>query len=433
MTLIMGIINLIVTVTVIFSMAALLFRGNQELSAKLCLACMGMVAVWCSSQLLVFMSETELQFLISYLYGNIGVCYMGMFWLLFAIPYCQKKLTGKIVFAAFILPTFHYFAMVTNPFHHLYYTEFSMDKVKHGVLFYTNFLSIYIYVILGAVLLFKAINIRDKKEESEEHKNKAKVLIVLSVLIPTFFSMFNIIFGDWLKYDTNSVGFAASMVLVLFATFKYQFLDLKRELIITNEKLIIETERNRIAQQVHDTAGHTLTMIQSYMKLAEISVKNDKKEEAEEYISEARILTGNGIKELRESINMLRQGNNNELVTKGVMQLANQVKEMNVVVTVKGKDSEKYSHLSNVVYDTVRELITNAIKYSGAKKMDIVLKFKDHSLEAVIADDGVGCDMIVESNGIKGIKERIEKVKGKVRFVSSKNQGFLTRIQIPIK
>ena len=85
------------------------------------------------------------------------------------------------------------------------------------------------------------------------------------------------------------------------------------------------------------------------------------------------------------------------------------------------------------MYDTVRELITNSIKYSGAKKMDIVLKFKEKSLEAVIADDGAGCDKIVANNGIKGIRERIEKEKGKVRFVSSKGQGFLTRVQIPIK
>ncbi|MBR3645820.1 MAG: hypothetical protein IKN54_05330 [Lachnospiraceae bacterium] len=223
------------------------------------------------------------------------------------------------------------------------------------------------------------------------------------------------------------------MVFVLLATFRYQFMDVKRELKITNEKLLLETERNRIAQQVHDTAGHTFTMIQSYMKLAEVSVNSDEKEQAQEYISQARVLTSNGIKELRESINMLRQGENYELVTKGVMQLANQVKEIEIEVTVQGEDSDKYSHLSNVVYDTVRELITNALKYSEAKKMEIVLKFKNHSLEVVIADNGKGCDKLVENNGIRGIRERIAKEKGKVRFVTSVGQGFLARIEIPVR
>jgi len=56
---------------------------------------------------------------------------------------------------------------------------------------------------------------------------------------------------------------------------KYRFLDLNKELEITNEKLILAKERNRIAQEVHDTAGHTLTMIQSYMKLAQVANKKE--------------------------------------------------------------------------------------------------------------------------------------------------------------
>jgi signal transduction histidine kinase len=433
MELAIGIINLIVTVTVIFSMAALLFRGREELSVKMCMACQGMAAIWSSSQIFVAMSQDSKQLSVCYAYGNIGVCLIGLFWLWFAILYCGIKLTRILMAATLISPVFHYMAMLTNPLHHLYYAEFTRTKITHGLLFYSNFAIIYVYVLIGAVLLFKGVSIRNMREESLAQKNKAQVLIVLAVLIPTMFSMVNILFGDRLRYDTNSIGFGISMALVLLATFKYQFMDLKRELIITNEKLLLETERNRIAQQVHDTAGHTLTMIQSYMKLAEISVKNGKNDEAQEYLSEARALTGNGIKELRESINMLRQGENYELVTKGVMQLANQVKEMEVEVTVKGEDSEKYSHLSKTVYDTIRELITNALKYSGASKMEIVLRFKPHSLEATIADNGVGCEKISENNGIKGIRERIEKEKGKVRFMTAKGQGFLTRIEIPIK
>jgi len=62
------------------------------------------------------------------------------------------------------------------------------------------------------------------------------------------------------SFDITPLGFGISIVLIMRATFKYRFMNLKKELAITNEKLLLEQERNRIAQQVHDTAGHTLTM-----------------------------------------------------------------------------------------------------------------------------------------------------------------------------
>ena len=50
----------------------------------------------------------------------------------------------------------------------------------------------------------------------------------------------------------------------------------------------------------------------------------------------------------------------------------------------------------------------------------------------MIVDDGVGCESVTESQGIYGIRERVEKSKGTVRFVTAPNQGFLTRVELPI-
>ena len=144
------------------------------------------------------------------------------------------------------------------------------------------------------------------------------------------------------------------------------------------------------------------------------------------------MLTSQGIKELRESINQLREGESYELVTQGIMQLANQVKEIPVDVTVQGEDSEKYSHLSRVIYDCVRETITNTLKYAKASKMEIIVRFQDESVDLIIGDDGKGCETIEENNGIRGIKERVEAIGGTVKFISSEGEGFLTRIKVPV-
>ena len=55
----------------------------------------------------------------------------------------------------------------------------------------------------------------------------------------------------------------------------YQLLEQEQELAVSNQKLAIEQERNRIAQEVHDTTGHTLTMINSLLKLIRIEYEKD--------------------------------------------------------------------------------------------------------------------------------------------------------------
>jgi signal transduction histidine kinase len=347
---------------------------------------------------------------------------VGAFWYYFAVSYTGGTLRGICKYLPVTLSAMHYLLVLTNVWHHLYYTEFTTERVIHGPFFYTNVVMTYTFVIVGAVILYRHM----------EKGTMAKTLVVTSVLVPVAFNAIYLTGLVQSLFDITPLGFAVSIFLTLLATVKYQFIDLRRELAITSEKLLLEQERNRIAQQVHDTTGHTLTMIQSYMKLAEMSVKNEEPDKTKEYLADARTLTSQGIRELRESINQLRKEASYELLTQGIMQLAAQVKEIPVEVTIRGEDSERYSHLSRVLYDTTREAITNSLKYAESTKIEIVVRFQGKSVELVIGDDGKGCEVIRENNGIRGIRERVEQAGGTVRFLSSAGEGFLIRVKIPV-
>ena len=416
-------IYIIVIGAVLFCMATLLLRAEKSKSSRTYLVCQGMVVLWCTSQILQIIAATPAQLTASYLIGNIGICFISSSWFYFCLQYSGKQLPKLFRPVPLLLSVFHYVMVLTNGLHHRYYISFTSERIEHGMFFYTNVCCTYLMVLAGSYILYRSMG---------REKPVARPLVIASVLIPVLLNAIYLSGFINPSFDITPLGFALSVVLVTLATNKYQFIDLKRELDITTEKLLLEKERNRIAQQVHDTAGHTLTMIQSYMKLAEIASSKGNTEEVNRYLTEARTLTGQGIRELRESINQLRQEARYELVTQGVMQLAGQVREIPVEVTVKGEDSERYSHLSKPIYDTVRESITNTLKYAGATKMDIVIRFQASNVEVLIADNGVGCESINANNGIRGIRERIEQAGGSVRFSTSPGEGFLTRFQLPV-
>lgn len=549
MHLLLGILYVLIIGAVIVSMAVLLLRGKKENNNKMYLGCQGMVLLWCLSQIMILLSETQEELVLSYLVGNVGVCFVGACWFGFALLYGKQR-PAWMHFLPFVLSGIHYLLILTNPWHHMYYTEFLGHKISYGCFFYTNVTETYLFVVAGAVLLYRGVE-RKKAEEGNlqtgTEADRAKHLIIAAVLVPIVLNLCYITGMIHSSFDVTPLGFGISGILVLLATIRYRFMDINveafdvvlsglsdgvaifdqagrctfynraflqymeqnapyqavkiqsqimemsqirdmtasevqvyqdvqgryfqvqvyqnmteipvekmqsgqpvvfvikdisryyellrqsRELAVTSERLALERERNRIAGQVHDTAGHTLTMIRSYMKLAVLANEKQESAQVQEYLEEARELSSQGIKELRESINQLRREADSELVTQGIMQLTDQVKEISVELTVQGKDSEKYSHLSRVLYDCVRETITNTLKYADANKLEIVLQFQEDAVGLMMADDGVGCAALTDHNGLAGIRERVDHAGGTVKFITGQQEGFLTRIWLPLE
>ena len=554
MQLLLGVLYVLIIGAVIVSMAVLLLRGKKENYNKMCLGCQGMVLLWCLSQIMISLSRTQEELIFSYLLGNLGVCFVGACWFGFALLYGKQKLPAWMRFLPFVLSAMHYLLILTNHWHHLYYTVFEGRKIAYGFFFYTNVTETYVFVVAGAMLLYHGVE-RKKAEDGNlqtgTEADTAKHLIITAVLVPIVLNLCYVTGIIHFSFDVTPLGFGISGILVLLATMRYRFLEINveafdvvlsglsdgvaifdqsgrctfynpafmqymgkdtpyqavkiqslimemsqiqdmtvsgvqeqqqvyqdaqgryfqvqvyqnmveipvgkmeadqpvvfvlkdisryyellrqsRELAVTSERLALERERNRIAGQVHDTAGHTLTMIRSYMKLAVVANEKQESEQVQEYLEEARELSSQGIKELRESINQLRREADSELVTQGILQLVDQVKESTVELTVQGKDSDKYSHLSRVLYDCVRETITNTLKYADASKLEIVLRFQEDGVGLMMADDGVGCDTLTDHNGLAGIRERVRNAGGTVKFVTGQQEGFLTRIRLPLE
>ena len=107
-------------------------------------------------------------------------------------------------------------------------------------------------------------------------------------------------------------------------------------------------------------------------------------------------------------------------VTQAIQTVVDAVRGVEVDFCTQGDEDERYSFCIREIYDNVRETITNAMRYSEASRIDIIL------------DNGKGCRNIKENNGLKGIRQRTESLGGTVRFMSVEGEGFSTIIKIPV-
>lgn len=237
---------------------------------------------------------------------------------------------------------------------------------------------------------------------------------------------------------------AAGIMILTDVSEYYELLRQSQELEVSGRRLAVEQERNRIAQEVHDTTGHTLTMVQSLLRLVKMEWRREKqdqetREQGEwkqdtmgEYIDQAQELVSGGIRELRCAINEMRE-KRDMTVTQSVTQLAESVREIAVEPEFLGEDGPEYTKFSPVVYGILREAITNCLKYAEASHMDVIVKFEKSGLSLYIFDDGQGCEEIQENNGIRGIRNRAELAGGTARVLSAKGEGFQIYVNLPVE
>lgn len=203
------------------------------------------------------------------------------------------------------------------------------------------------------------------------------------------------------------------------------------ELALAEKKLSLEQERNRIAQEIHDSAGHTFTMISSLAKIIRAESAKGNLDDLNEYLDEIDGLSRSGVTQLRCSINNLRDDEFMTSVTRAIQTVTTAIRGIKIDLCIQGTEDGSFAFCIREVYDNTRETLTNAMRYSGADRIDVIVKFLADRLELYIFDNGRGCPDIKENNGLSGIRKRTEAIGGTVRFASVDGEGFNTIIKIP--
>ncbi len=200
------------------------------------------------------------------------------------------------------------------------------------------------------------------------------------------------------------------------------------------EKMGETKERNRLAREIHDTLGHTLTGISAGLdaciETVETSPQITKKQL--EIISN---VTREGINEVRRSVNELRPDSLERLSLEyAIRKMVNDINSLThttIELECKMENLKFDEDEENIIYRIIQESITNSIRHGNASKIWIRMDKRNAELILHIQDNGIGCDKINPGFGIKHMMERIGMLNGTVLF--SCENGFEVDVRIPIR
>lgn len=202
--------------------------------------------------------------------------------------------------------------------------------------------------------------------------------------------------------------------------------DLEAQKLKLDAEMKLNTEKLRIARDLHDNIGSYLTFIKGAMDVENTSFNAEK-------VEQLRHLTSETIRELRKTVWLIHKS---ELTLEEfVVKLREFYKAIqHLRVTVSGNTDILFSaQQATDIFRIIQEAINNALKYSEADILNININNHEENLTILISDNGKGFDIAQASGGygIENMRDRAAELKGKLFIESPVPTGTAIRLVIP--
>ncbi len=228
------------------------------------------------------------------------------------------------------------------------------------------------------------------------------------------------------------------LALIAFYTLKKQMITsvkLESALRTVNEQseklkgLAVVEERNRIAAEMHDTVGHTLTAAILTLEAAEGLVSEP---QAVQKLHQGKEQVRRGLSELRASVKIVRAGNETNFVAV-LEQLLQEIRSdtgLDIHLVMESEIALPPLEVG-ILLSAVKECTTNAIRHGQATHVDILIGEHKGQLRLAFTDNGSGTDDIKSGSGLSIMRERVQSVGGTLKIESALGEGFTVSLIIP--
>lgn len=209
--------------------------------------------------------------------------------------------------------------------------------------------------------------------------------------------------------------------------------SMRESSVVMSEMSALE-ERNRIAHQMHDVVGHTLTTSIVQLEAGKLLINKDI-EKAKKMIATAEELVRKGLDDIRGSVRMLKEEDWSENIA---MLLRRVLHETEVLVDISIIDRiEEGLDLSplhkNLIYFALIEGLSNGIRHGKSKRFTVSLRQSGNEWSFVLASEGIPYEGQPYGFGLQTMKEKTRLLGGKLDFRPNEpEKGAVLEIRMPV-
>jgi signal transduction histidine kinase len=192
-----------------------------------------------------------------------------------------------------------------------------------------------------------------------------------------------------------------------------------------------QLERTRIARDIHDTLGHTLTALNMQIEVAQ-QICLSQPEQISKRLSTAKQLADQCLQDIQNVVQTLRHTNFD--LSQGLKDLMELLRQNESIRTELQLNIPKLSlHNSYQIYCVIQEAATNIQKHAKASFVSLYSENSPESLVIYLTDNGQGFNASKTNSGfgLQGMQERLQLIGGTLKIITSPGNGTQLRIIIP--
>ncbi|MBV8851785.1 MAG: hypothetical protein JOY91_00210 [Sinobacteraceae bacterium] len=200
-----------------------------------------------------------------------------------------------------------------------------------------------------------------------------------------------------------------------------------------------ESERHRIAQELHDSIGQSLTAIKYSLERTEELLSKGRSPDAQPLLTRSIGRVRDTIKEIRSIAMNLRPSVLDDLGVASALEwlcreFADTYGHIDVTTDISAADSDIPRRLVTTVFRCAQELLNNVAKHARARHVSVGLFKDDSGVTLLVCDDGVGLPPADASgsfgrgHGIRNLRERAQMTGGRMSLAADQHGG--TRAQL---
>lgn len=222
-----------------------------------------------------------------------------------------------------------------------------------------------------------------------------------------------------------------------------QIAALREERARQEQLAALRAERERISRELHDTVGHSLSVIALHSGVAADALdawSGDAEDRAGAAVAQVRAQTSASLRELRTMVGLLREEDGAE--TRTDLSLASlpallegaRAAGLTVRAAVEPGDGALPAAVETAVYRIVQEAVTNTLRHARADTLEVEVRRRGEELHVAVRDDGRGGAAAgPPGTGLVGMAERVRLLGGTLRTGAAGEGGFTVEAVLPVQ